>query len=164
MPSILFYYRDGVSEGEYQTVLEQEGSAIEGDISIPRLAWFFQLITFLQRHIVRSPRRTIRRLKRWLWSSSSWESGASTYSFNFELELTKSMYPVITSDSSLAPAAQSAYYRSSKDLNWFHFLNHYSTRDQSGNVSSGLCVDTEISSAHNFDFYLQSHCGLKGSA
>lgn len=37
--------------------------------------------------------------------------------------------------------------------------------DRSGNVVSGLCVDTAITapSRRRQDFYLQSQCGLKGS-
>lgn len=31
MPAIVFYYRDGVSEGEYTDVLKTEGQAIEGE-------------------------------------------------------------------------------------------------------------------------------------
>ena len=30
MPSIIFYYRDGVSEGEFNNVRDIEGNAIEG--------------------------------------------------------------------------------------------------------------------------------------
>lgn len=30
MPGIVFYYRDGVSEGEYDKVRVDEGAAIEG--------------------------------------------------------------------------------------------------------------------------------------
>ena len=35
--------------------------------------------------------------------------------------------------------------------------------DKSGNVHAGLVVDSDITSPAIFDFYLQSHAGLKGS-
>lgn len=31
MPVVVFYYSDGVSEGEYSNVLDTEGKAIEGE-------------------------------------------------------------------------------------------------------------------------------------
>ncbi|KAI0063474.1 Piwi-domain-containing protein [Artomyces pyxidatus] len=38
------------------------------------------------------------------------------------------------------------------------------SRDNSGNVPAGLVVDTEVASPSIFDFYLQSHSGLKGTS
>lgn len=35
MPAIVFYYRDGVSDGEYADVLGVEGKAIEGGAFLP---------------------------------------------------------------------------------------------------------------------------------
>ena len=36
-------------------------------------------------------------------------------------------------------------------------------KDKSGNVPAGFVIDKDIVSSHMFDYYLQSHAGLKGS-
>lgn len=37
-------------------------------------------------------------------------------------------------------------------------------RDRTGNLPPGTVVDKGVTSPHNFDFYLQAHAGLQGTA
>ncbi|EIM82439.1 Piwi-domain-containing protein [Stereum hirsutum FP-91666 SS1] len=113
LPLNIFYYRDGVSEGEYDNVLATEARAIQE-------AWDLGKAHRKDKHdpaklnivfIIVGKRHHIR-----FFPTQSSDAGGLT--------------------------------------------------DRSGNVVSGLCVDTAITtpSRKRQDFYLQSQCGLKGTS